>query len=67
MAKMICCPWYSGSVPDELHCKIARLRFATRQGRREYINRYCGSVDGWRGCSLAIHCNTEYEEGRMDD
>lgn len=35
--------------------------------RKEYISRYCASVKGWEGCTLAQQIARRYENGRTDN
>lgn len=65
MGKTYECPFYKWEEKLSVHCELADVRFPDKPTRDEYLGRYCSSISGWSGCSLAKSMGLYYE--RKDD
>ncbi|MGN1187121.1 MAG: hypothetical protein ACI4R6_01400 [Lachnospiraceae bacterium] len=68
MSKIIYCPFLKTDLADKkgqcrLSCEHGMLVFYNRESVRGFVNKYCGSPDGWKGCSLASSLMDYYEGG----
>ncbi len=63
MPKTIYCPYfeYHSRVSLGLQCEVAAVAFRSREQRSEFVNRYCGSLTGWRSCTLSRSMTVDYE------
>ena len=61
MPKLICCPYYKYERGGNIVCEGKVRRFRKGERRRAHIRRYCGSLEGWRGCPHAQAMERFYE------
>ena len=66
MPKTWCCPFFLWEKGLTMHCESGALRFIDAVERKEYISRYCASVKGWEGCTLARQISKRYEGRRKE-
>lgn len=48
-----------------IRCERATIDFPDDVERREFIKSYCGSIDGWKECTIAQSAISHYE--RIDN
>lgn len=63
MPKTLTCPFYTSEKRLALHCEGGcTLCFSDKAERVAHINQYCGSMDGWRRCTVARLLELRYEK-----
>lgn len=56
------CPFFAGDEKLCVHCERGqRVVFPDADSRRDYIGRYCASVEGWPRCSIAALLTDYYD------
>lgn len=56
------CPFYKYDERRSIHCECgSRLNFPSMTAERAYVDKYCASLDGWKGCTLARCLNDHYD------
>lgn len=70
MALTLYCPFLTVDYKDKngklrIRCERAVIEFASNVERKEYICKYCGSLTGWKGCTIAESTLNHYE--RLDN
>lgn len=61
-----CCPFYRSDRKIKINCEPGSVIFPAHRDLSRFAKRYCGSVDGWRDCTLAKEKEREYEEKRLE-
>lgn len=66
MPKVLYCPYVLTDCKSkrgdlQLNCECGSLRFADKTEYNLFIDRYCGSIEGWKQCTLAKTLNEFYE------
>lgn len=66
MAIEMTCPYWRWRDKKKLTstCEGGCLSFKDAAEQLEYFRKYCASLNGWEGCSLAGMLDKSYEEGR---
>ena len=59
--KTFTCPFFKWDERLCVHCEGGRPSFPDRKAAQEYIDRYCGGLDGWKDCSIAQNLLRYYE------
>ena len=44
-----------------IRCERALIEFADGRERKEFICKYCGSLNGWKDCTIAQSAMRHYE------
>lgn len=44
-----------------MSCECCRMTFPDDEAKRDYVERYCASLDGWEQCSIARNLLKFYE------
>lgn len=44
-----------------MSCECCRMMFPDNDTKRDYVRRYCASLEGWRKCSIARSLLEFYE------
>ena len=55
------CPWFVREEKRCVVCRKARLRFSSAGEFDAFCRSYCASVTGWQDCTIARHCEDQYE------
>ena len=66
MADTMYCPFLKVDYKDKkgflrVRCERAIIDFGTDAERKDYVCRYCGSLRGWRDCTVAQSIMKHYE------
>lgn len=61
MPRTYVCPFFMWERGKALRCERCRMDFPDDDAKREYILRYCASLEGWKNCSIAKALLTFYE------
>ena len=65
MPKTYVCPFWKWEKGCAVSCESCRMNFPDDGAKREYIERYCASLEGWRRCSIAANLVDFYERTEL--
>lgn len=63
MPRVFECPFFKWEEKLRIHCEAGVLDFMSRDGYKDYCDKFCGDALGWKGCTLAQNLGMEYEKG----
>lgn len=55
------CPFYQWQRGYIVYCEAGRLEFSNGTAYADYCDRFCGSPNGWNGCTLAQALGRDYD------
>lgn len=55
------CPFFKWDECDKIHCEGGKLTFRSRKSIEDYAQKYCGSIEGWKKCTIAESVEMYYE------
>ena len=55
------CPFFKWDERLRIHCEGGRQVYPDRQAARDYAQRYCTHMEGWKCCSVAENLLRYYE------
>jgi hypothetical protein len=66
MALTMYCPFFSVDYNDKqgkqkIRCERASINFEGKKEFKEYVSQYCGSLRGWKECSIAESTLKHYD------
>ncbi len=61
MPRTYTCPFWKWDKGNTVSCEGCRVNFPDGGAKRGYITRYCASLTGWKGCSIAGSLLAFYE------
>lgn len=47
------CPFFGWDEKTKIHCEAGRIVFGDDASLRAYAERHCGSITGWKSCTMA--------------
>ena len=60
------CPFFRWDEREQIHCEGGVVSFPDRESCAGYAGKYCGSVQGWKDCTIAKSMADYYERTESD-
>lgn len=55
------CPFFQWDERRKVHCEGGGIAFTDGETFSAYAEKYCGSLEGWKACSIAAALLKQYE------